>query len=360
MLRIQLNDNQRHELRLLARQEIGRVSERIHFVLMSDQGKSPPVIADTFGYDVSTVRDWLKRFLAWGVEGLFDEPRSGRPSTYRHLDSVVEAQVGQPPTCSGYVQTMWTLALLVLHLGQRFRIWISPATLRRALTRVRYTWKRPKLAPARRRDPNLAAKEARLAEALADPSATLIAVDECECHLLAVVRAMWQRVGEQLRLPTPGQNRRRSIFGGLNLRTGQWHYALADHKRTTDFIAFLSALLIAYPTGTLYVIADNVSIHGSRALMTWLAAHPRVQMVYLPTYAGHVLNPVEKVWWQLKRYIAANRNFHALTDLDAAIRRCLDAFSQDALLRLCNCDVIRRAQAASLLPNSNVELSFAA
>jgi hypothetical protein len=148
------------------------------------------------------------------------------------------------------------LALLVLHLGERFRIWVSPATLRRALTRVHYTWKRPKLAPARRRDPNRAAKEARLAEALADPSATLMAVDECECHLLAVVRAMrhapfggWQRVGEQLRLPTPGHNRRRSIFGGLNLRTGQWHYALADHKRTTDFIAFLSALLIAYPTG---------------------------------------------------------------------------------------------------------------
>lgn len=359
MLRIQLNDNQRYELRLLARQEIGRVSERIHFVLMSDQGKSPPMIADTFGYDVATVRDWLKRFLVSGVAGLFDEPRSGRPSLYRYLDSVVEAQVSQPPTCSGYLQTIWTLALLVLHLGQRFRIWISSATLRRALTRVHYTWKRPKLAPARRRDPNRVAKEARLAEALADPSATVIAVDECECHLLAVVRAMWQRVGEQLRLPTPGQNRRRSIFGGLNLRSGQWHYALADHKRTTDFITFLSTLLIAYPIGCVYVIADNVSIHGSRALISWLALHPRVQMLYLPTYAGHVLNPVEKVWWQLKQFIAANRNFRSLVDLDVAIRRCLDAFAPDALLRLCNCDVIRRAQADIPPHYPNVELSFA-
>jgi putative transposase len=279
---------------------------------------------------------------------------------------VVEAQVGQPPTCSGYLQSIWTLALLVLHLGQRFGLWISPATLRRSLHRVRYTWKRPKLAPARRRDPNRAAKEARLAEVLADPAATLIAVDECECHLLAVVRAMWQRVGEQLRLPTPGQNRRRSIFGGLNLRTGQWHYALADHKRTSDFIAFLTTLLIAYPTGTVYVIADNVSIHGSRTLVAWLALHARVQMVYLPTYAGHVLNPVEKVWWHLKGYIAANRNFRSLADLDVAIRRCLDACActHEALLRLCNCDVMRRAQAAQATPSlpasaANVELSFA-
>jgi putative transposase len=356
MLHVKLNDIQRHEMRLLARRTIGRVSERVHFVLLSDAGKSPPEIGALLGYDAATVRMWLKRFMDEGVAGLEDAPRSGRPSEQPHLDDIVETQAGQPPGVYGYLQTIWTVALLVLHLGQRYRVAVSASGVRRALHRIGMSWHRPKLCPARRPDPERAAKEVKLAAALADPDATVVAVDECDCHLLAIVRAMWQRVGEQLRLPTPGQNRRRSVFGALNLRTGQWHYTLTAHKRSSDFIAFLDTLLAAYTSGTLFVIADNASIHHSQALRRWLDQHPRVQMIYLPTYAGHVLNPVEKVWWQLKRFIAANRNFRTLSDLDAAIVRCLDDFSPQALLQLCNSDVVRRARLA--VPE-NVEDSFA-
>jgi hypothetical protein len=43
-VRITLNDVQRQELRRLAREAVGRISERAHFVLLSDQGKSVPEI----------------------------------------------------------------------------------------------------------------------------------------------------------------------------------------------------------------------------------------------------------------------------------------------------------------------------
>jgi transposase len=344
MLRIELNDIQRQELRLLARREIGRVSERLHFVMLSDIGKSPPEIGMLLGYDAATVRAWLKRYLTDGVAGLDDQPRSGRPCAEEHLDDIVETQVGQPPSVYGYLQAIWSVALLVLHLDQRFRVPTSISRVRQALHRIGMSWHRPKLCPAHRPDPQRQAKEILLAQALADTRATVVAVDECDCHLLAVVRAMWQHIGEQLRLPTPGQNRRRSIFGGLNLRTGQWHYQLSAHKRTADFTAFLSLLLIAYPIGTICVVADNASIHHSVTLCHWLTLHPRIQMIYLPTYAGHLLNPVEKVWWQLKRFIAANCNFHSLPELDASIMRCLDAFTPASLLQLCNSDVVRRAR----------------
>jgi hypothetical protein len=40
MIRIELNDEQHQSLRLSARQEEGRVSERIHFARLSDAGYS--------------------------------------------------------------------------------------------------------------------------------------------------------------------------------------------------------------------------------------------------------------------------------------------------------------------------------
>jgi len=54
-IRIQLNDEQRSEVRRLARTAIGRVSERAHCVLLSDQGKRVPEIGALMGYSAQAV-----------------------------------------------------------------------------------------------------------------------------------------------------------------------------------------------------------------------------------------------------------------------------------------------------------------
>jgi putative transposase len=343
-----LDHNQRRELRQMARQAPGRVSERAHFVLMRDQGLGQQQIAELMDYSLRTVQRALSRFDMHGSQALYDAPKSGRRKIDPHLNDIVETQVGQPPTVYGYLQTVWTVALLALHMAERIKVAVSPSTVRRALHAMRFSWHRPKLSPAKKPDPARAEKQARLDAVLSSPATdcVIIAADECDVHMLAVLRAMWQRIGEQVRLPTPGINQRRSVFGGLNVRSGQWHYLLADHKRTTDFIAFLTLLTQAYTCTRIYVIVDNATIHSSKALMRWLALQPRINLVYLPTYSGHELNPIEKVWWQLKRFICANRNFLCLADLDAAIHRCCRSFTPTGLLALTNCSVNRAAQAA--------------
>ena len=45
-LPLQLTLEERHELRRQARRAVGRVSERIHFVLLPARGYSPAQIAD--------------------------------------------------------------------------------------------------------------------------------------------------------------------------------------------------------------------------------------------------------------------------------------------------------------------------
>ncbi len=344
MLRIQLTETQYTELRQAARQAIGRVSERIHFVLLSHQGYSPPEIDQMMAYDAATVRTWLKAYDKQGLAGLEDAPRSGRPVKEPDLTAIVQAQASQSPRTFGYLQTCWTVTLLVWHVAHRLGIQVGNSMLRRALAAADFVWTRPQLTLARRRDPQAAEKQARLAEVLADPQATVIAQDEGEMHLLPLVRAMWQRRGEQKRIPTPGQNRKRGVFGGLNVRTGEWFYQLTDRKRGVEFIAFLTILLTAYPSGTIYVIVDNASIHTSLAVRAWVTTHPRVALVYLPTYSGHRLNPVEKVWWHLKDTLSANYCFKSLAELDEAVRRYFAEFTRARALQLTNCKVTRTAQ----------------
>ena len=138
----------------------------------------------------------------------------------------------------------------------------------------------------------------------------------------------------------------RSVFGGVNLRTGEWVYQITARKRGVEFIAFLATLLTTYPAGMIYVIVDNASIHTSRAVAEWLSAHSRLQLVYLPTYSGHRLNPVEKVWGDLKDDIAANRCFKSLAELEQAIHRYFAGFTKERARCLTNCKVTRTAQQA--------------
>jgi len=226
---------------------------------------------------------------------------------------------------------------LLRHLRQRFRIRVSRSTLRRALPLADFVWGRPKLILPQRRDPAEDAKVAHLIEILAE--------DECDMMLLPILRATWHRRGEQPRVLTPGQNRKRPIFGTVNLRTDVWHYRLTDRKRSVEFIAALTSLLTACPDDRLYVLVDNGSIHTSKAVQQWLQTHERLQLVSLPSYAGHKYNPTEKIWWHLKDAISANRSFKVLAELDTALRRHFASLTPQTILHLINSFVARQAQA---------------
>jgi transposase len=69
------------QLRRLARQETnGRVACRLLALAHVLDGMSRERAACQAGMDRQTLRDWVIRFNAEGIEGLRDRPRSGRPS----------------------------------------------------------------------------------------------------------------------------------------------------------------------------------------------------------------------------------------------------------------------------------------
>ena len=69
------------QLRRLARQESnGRVACRLLALAHVLDGMSREAAAGRAGMDRQTLRDWVIRFNAEGIEGLRDRPKSGRPT----------------------------------------------------------------------------------------------------------------------------------------------------------------------------------------------------------------------------------------------------------------------------------------
>lgn len=327
MLYIPLTDAQRAELEQVSRQAVGRVALRAQMVLLSDRGHSVPQIAAIHGCGQDVVRTWLHRYRDRGVAGLQDRPRSGRPPTDPLARHIVDAQASQSPRCAGLVQSCWTVALLAAFLATRFCLALSPATVRRHLKATGWRWRRPRLAPAsvlpHKRDPDTPAKWAAIAAAAgraATGTCRLLFLDECDLHLLPVLRACWQQ-GPRLRVPTPGTNAKHAFFGALDAVSGAFHTADFDRKLAVHFVAFLEQLAGAYPTGPLVLVMDNVRMHDAKVVRQWLAAHPRVTVRWLPKYAAHDANPVERIWGLMKDEVAANRLAGGIKELAATARR---------------------------------------
>jgi transposase len=318
-----LSDEQRQELEQVSRQAVGRVALRAQMVLLSGRGCRVPRIAQIHDCGEDVVRLWLHRYKEHGIAGLQDEPRRGRPLKDRLAAEIVDTQASQAPECSGHARTFWTVATLTAYLLSRFGLALSRSSVRRYLKAKGWRWARPRLAPARKHDAEKATKLAALAaaaHAVGAGTGHLLFLDECDLHLLPVIRAMWMK-GPRLRIPTPGQNAKRAFFGALDAASGVWYWVDHDRKLAVHFVAFLEQLAAHYPTGTLYLAMDNVATHRAKVVQCWLATHPRVQVRWLPKYAAHDANPAERIWGLLKTDIAANRLAGTLTALVEAAHR---------------------------------------
>jgi transposase len=309
-----LGPEQRQALERLRRRAVGRVSQRAPLVLLSARGYSVAQLAAIFDVGADVVRTWLHRYQRAGPAGLADRPRPGRPPRDRLARHSVDTQASNPPRHSGLLHNCWTAGRLAAFLAARFGLVLSRWSIRRYLHQMAWRWARPRLAPAthapagqRKRDPAAALKLKRLEHALASV-ATVLFLDECELQLLPVLRACWLN-GARLRVPTPGQNATRVVFGALHARTGQLVALIRPRKRAVDFVAFLDEVARAYPVGPVVWVLDNVVTHDAQLVRQWRARpeHARFQVLWLPKYSAHEHNPIERVWGLLKDAVAANR-----------------------------------------------------
>jgi transposase len=88
-------------------------------------------------------------------------------------------------------------------------------------------------------------------------------------------------------------------------------------------IAFSRQLDQAYGTvERLYVVQDNWSIHRHPDVVAALTTLPRLEVVWLPTYAPW-LNPIEKLW----RWLRQDQLYlHRLASDWATLRQRINAF----------------------------------
>lgn len=330
------SDVESQALRDLMQRAVGRVALRALMVQWSSERVPVSEIAMRLHRRPKIVRRWLRRYARDGIMALADAPRCGRPPlATATMRQAVWMQVNQPPDCFGYINAIWTVATLCQHLAARCNVRLSRWKVRELLRALRLRFVRPKVAP-RRIDPHRDQINQWIGRRIAEVRGTyaILVEDETDIRLFPVLRRMWMQIGEQVRLVAPLQNQKRTIFGAIDIDTGEVWHRLFARKRSIEMIAFLTDVLVHYDGRPVLMILDHASIHKSCAVRAWLAQHPQLELMYLPRYGGHLDNPVEKLWWHLKGHALANRCCSSLTELLTIIERYFVALTPEKVFQL--------------------------
>ena len=131
-------------LRRLARQETdGRVACRLLGVANALDGMSRGQAARRAGMDRQTLRDWVIRFNAEGVEGLRDRPKSGRPPWLHEGQlAAFKALVLRGPDPERDGVSTWRAQDLCRLVEQRFGVVYSENGMLRLLHDLDLSWQK--------------------------------------------------------------------------------------------------------------------------------------------------------------------------------------------------------------------------
>jgi transposase len=304
-----------------------RLVERARIIMQLLDSIPVNKVALAVGTGQNTVIKWRNRFVTHGVNGLHDQPRSGKPAKYDESFRNRILQTLELPPPKGHA--CWDGPTIAKHLQA------SDDAVWRVL-------RKEGICLARQRswcvstDPEFAPKAADIIGLyLAPPqNAFVISVDE-KPSIQALERATGYVCTSNNKIvrglkSTYKRHGTLNLFAALNVATGTVHTQTTSFKRRVEFLAFMDQLLSELPDSNqkeIHVILDNYCIHKRNN--EWLTAHPNVTFHFTPTSASW-LNQVEIWFGILSRKALKNASFTSIDQLRAAIQAFIEVYQQNA------------------------------
>ena len=305
------------------------LTQRARLVMASAGGSPPREIAGQVGLSAGRVREWIERFNANGLLGLFDLPRSGRPREYEAATAlrVVETAT-TPPAELGMPVNTWSLSHLQRYLeeetpsGRLCRETIRGILHEHGITyQQAQRWQEPD-------DPDFEAKRQAIVDCYLNPPPNTIIVCFDQKGPLQFIRQgghHYHPKGKPARVPDTYQRHGTGyLLAALNPHSGQVRGRCFLKYNSGTVIWFLGWLLRQLPDDVqVIIIWDNASPHSQRVKRWLQQRYPgRVTWLHTPTKAAW-LNLMEAWLSMFERDVIRNSSFECLAAFSHATRRYL-------------------------------------
>ena len=307
------------------------MAKRARIILLAADGRSNRHIGELVDLHYNQVGLWRARYSEFGLAGLEDEARRGRPCVYDHDDVLLLVKTVTEPPPGG--ATRWTMEALAEAMADH-GVPISASQVWRICKAL-----------------DLKPWQVESWMTSHDPDFWERAGDVCGLYLNppenALVWSVDEKSGIQAKsrinptLPAvPGIAARREfeyrrhgtavLFAGLNVHEGTVAGWVTDSTRSDNFVDFLGDLVDQTPLGLdLHCIVDNLSAHSTAKVDDFLVANPHVHLHFTPTHASW-LNQVELFFSILERRLLRRGEFASVEELAERIIAFINDYNRRA------------------------------
>jgi len=298
---------------------------RSKIILACATGATNASVSAQLGCTATTVGKWRARFVADRLDGLFDEPRSGRPATVtdQQVEDLVVATLESVPDNA----THWTRSKMATRSG------LSASTVGRI-------WRAFGLQPHRTEtfkpstDPLFVEKAYDIVGLYLDPpeSAVVFCVDEkSQAQALARSQPAFPMMPGTAETRTHSYVRHgtTSLFAAFNIADGTVISSTHRKHRAIEFTTFLTTIDAEVPADLdIHLVCDNYGTHKHPSIKRWLVAHPRVTMHFTPTYSSW-LNQVERFFAYITADLLRRSDHRSVHALEADLRAWTKTWNTD-------------------------------
>ncbi len=293
---IVLTKEQMAELQKLSRSSSSdyRYVVRAKIILMFSDGKSYNQIMQAISLGKKPIAKWKRRYAEFGIEGLKDAPRSGKPSTYSEADRSRVIQLACEKPQDGYTNT--SQRRIAKKTG------MSQATVQKILKSHDLKPHKTEYWCGKSRDPEFEEKMLNVVGLYLNPpeNAIVLSVDEkTQMQALDRTQPVLPMVSgyPERQTATYKRNGTVSLIAALEVHSGEITGNIIDKNNSKNFLKFLKKLDRKYRHTHLHIIVDNLSVHKNSEIKEWLSHKRKVTMHFTPTYSSW-LNQIE-IWFNI-------------------------------------------------------------
>jgi putative transposase len=293
---IELSEKQKTELLIMSRSHKmeNRYVQRARIILLSAENKTLEEIMQETSLSKPVVNKWRQRFRKYGLEGLKDAARSGKPSVITAEQKAMVVQKACEKPTGGY--TNWSQARIAKEVG------VSQSKVHQILKKADLKPHKIEYWCGKSPDPEFKTKMATIVGLYMNPpeNAMVLCVDE-KTQIQALDRTqpvlpLKEKAPKRI-TATYKRNGTVSLIAALAVHSGEVTAKTMKSNNVENFLGFLKRLDRAYRNKTLHIIVDNLAIHKNQRVKDWLKRKRKVKLHFTPTYSSW-LNQVE-IWFNI-------------------------------------------------------------
>lgn len=280
-----------------------RAADRIKAIYSLGTGFSVEDVVQILMLDEETLRNYVKRYQIGGINALITDHYMG---SFSKLSAVQLQELNAHLEQNTYL----TVEAVIAHVDDTYDVLYSVSGMTDLLHRLKFTYKKSKLVPAKadkeKQEQFLKQlEELRKNKGTNDPILYMDGVHPQHNTMLAYG---WIKKGQDNIIKSNTGRQRININGALDAETHAVITREDESINAISTIALLEQVEAAYPLAVIiYVICDNARYYRSKLVGKFLETS-KIQLVFLPSYSPN-LNLIERLWKFMKKQVLYNKYY---------------------------------------------------